>query len=243
MFHPVTQLISLWVGPGPLLPCTPDDYIGTKPNMKPTKNITLALGFLAASVSYAQTPADNHANYGLLGHRYTELNLGLQDIKHSQDHGYSVGAAANNPLIPGVLDAGASYSYSWIRGPFKGHANTIGAYATAYAPFNGVKPFAGAGLGYQWSSFGFSANDDEAIWGMTAGVEIPVARGTTLTPRINYADDFEGSRNSSEAWTFQVEANYWYNARSAVFGSIGKTDVRHSSGVSWNYEVGLRARF
>lgn len=243
MFHLVTQLISLSAGRRALLTCTPDYYIGTKPNMKLTKNITLALGLVAAGVSYAQTPADLNTNYGLLGHRYTEFNLGLQDVKHSQDHGYSVGALANNPLIPGVLDAGASYSYSWIRGPFKGHANTIGAYTTAYAPFKGVKPFAGAGLGYQWSSFAFGANDDYGLWGLTAGVEIPAGEGVTITPRINYADDFESSRNSSQVWTYQVEANYWFNAKSAVFGSIGKSDVQRSSLDSWNYEIGLRARF
>jgi hypothetical protein len=207
--------------------------------MNLTKNITLALGLVAAGVSFAQTtPAG--AGLGLLGNRYTELSVGLQDIKHLSDHGFSVGALANNPLIPGVLDAGASYSYSWIRGPFKGHANTIGGYAIAYAPFNGVKPFAGAGLGYQWTSFGRS--DEQGLWGLTAGVEIP-AGNVTITPRINYADDFESSRNSSQAWTYQVEANYWFNAKSAVFGSIGKTDVRRTSLDSWNYEVGLRARF
>lgn len=213
--------------------------------MNLTKNITLALGLLAAGVSYAQTTAASipasTTGGGLLGHRYTELNVGLQDIKHLSDHGYSVGAGANNPLIPGVLDAGASYSYSWIRGAFRGHANTIGAYTTAYTVLNGVKPFAGAALGYQWNSFGPGV-DDQALWGLTTGVEIP-AGAFTITPRISYADDFESSRKSSQAWTYQVEANYWYSPTSAVFASIGKTDVRRSSFDSWNYEVGLRARF
>ena len=209
--------------------------------MNLTKNITLALGLLTAVASHAQTTPASTAGSGLLGHRYTELNVGLQDIKHLSNHGYSVGAAANNPIIPGVLDAGALYSYSWIRGAVRGHANTIGAYATAYTVLNGVKPFAGAALGYQWNSFGPGV-DDQTLWGLTAGVEIP-AGVVTITPRISYADDFEGSRNSSQAWTYQVEANYWYNSTSAVFASIGKTDVRRSSFDSWNYEVGLRARF
>jgi hypothetical protein len=209
--------------------------------MNLTKNIIAAASLLAAGLSYAQTPP-GATGLGLLGHRYTELSVGLQDIRHLSDHGYSVGASANNPLIPGVLDAGASYSYSWIRGPFKGHANTVGGYATAYTVLNGVKPFAGAGLGYQWTSFGFGASDDDAVWGLTAGVEIP-AGAITITPRIVYADDFKSSRTSTQAWTFQAEANYWFNATSAVFGSVGKTDVRGTSLDSWNYELGLRARF
>ena len=209
--------------------------------MNLTKNITLALGLLSAVACHAQSsPAGNS---GLLGLRYTELNAGLQNISHVSEHGYSVGALANNPLIPGVLDAGASYSYSWIRGPFKGHANTVGAYTNVYVPFNGVKPFAGAGLGYQWSSFSFGANDDMAIWGLTAGVEIPAGPGLTFTPRVNYSDDFEGNRNSTEVWTFQVEGNYWFNASHAAFASVGKSDVRRSRLDSWNYEIGLRARF
>ena len=211
--------------------------------MNLTKNITLAFGLIAAAVSHAQTTPAGTSGLGLLGNRYTELSVGLQDIKHLSDHGYSVGASANNPLIPGVLDAGGSYSYSWIRGPFRGHANTVSGYTTAYAPFNGVKPFAGAALGYQWSSFGSGGSDDQALWGLTAGVEIPAGPGVTITPRINYADDFESTRNSSQAWTFQVEANYWFSASSAVFGSVGKTDVRRSTFDSWNYEIGLRARF
>lgn len=209
--------------------------------MKLNQTFTLALGLLAAAVSYAQTPADGRFGEGLLGTRFTELSLGLQDIRHSADHGYSVGALANNPIVAGVLDAGASYSYSWMRGPFKGHANTIGAYANAYTRHNGVKPFLGAGLGHQWTTTRF-ASDKQALWGLTTGVEIP-AGAVTVTPRISYADDFEGSRNSSQAWTFAVEANYWFNKTSAVFGSLGKSDVRRSPFDSWNYEVGLRARF
>jgi hypothetical protein len=212
--------------------------------MNLNKNILLALGLLAASASHAQiTPADATATgYGLLGHRYTELNTGLRDITHVSEHGYHVGAAANNPLIPGVLDAGASYSYSWIRGAFRGHANTIGAYTTAYTVFKSVKPFVNAGLGYEWNSFGFGTSDDRTLWGLAAGLEIP-AGAVIITPRVSYTDDFEGSRTSIEAWTLQVEGNYWYSATQAVFASIGKTDIRRGPNDAWNYEIGLRARF
>jgi hypothetical protein len=208
--------------------------------MKLTKKITLALGVLAVgSASYAQAPAVT--SNGLIGTQYTEFSFEVHDVKHVSNNAYSLGVAANTPLIPGKLDGGATYSYSWMRGPFKGHANTIGGYSNAYTVLNGVKPFAGVGLGYQWTSGRF-VSDDQALWGATAGVEIP-AGVVTITPRINYADDFEGSRKSSQEWTFQVEANYWVNKMTAVFGSIGKTDVRHSSFDSWNYQVGLRARF
>jgi len=209
--------------------------------MKLTTKTILALGILAGGVSFAQTPADARLGNGLLGERYSEFNFGVQDIKHVSNHGYDVGASANNPLLAGVLDAGASYSYSWIRGAFNGHANTIGAYATAYTALQGVKPFVSSALGYQWVSSRFGS-DEQTLWGLSTGVEIP-AGVATITPRISYADDFEGSRASSQQWTFAVEANYWFNKRSSVFGSIGKSDILHSSLSSWNYEIGLRSRF
>lgn len=209
--------------------------------MKTTNKITLALGLLTAAASNAQTTTTT-APGGVLGQQYTEVSFGLGDVKHISTHGYSLNASANTPLIPGKLDAGGTYSYSWIGGPFRGHANTVGGYATAYAPLQGVKPFLGAALGYQWTSARFNGGEEQALWGATAGLEIPMGV-ITLTPRINYADDFEGSRTSSQAWTIAVEANYWVNKTTAIFASIGKTDVRHSRFDSRNYEVGLRARF
>ena len=209
--------------------------------MKLTKKITLTISVLAASLGYAQSPAESRFGQGLLGERYSELGFGLDDIRHVSNHGYSVEASANNPLIRGLLDAGATYSYSWIRGAFRGHANTVGAYATAYSRFEGVKPFLSTALGYQWTSARFGS-DEQTLWGLATGVEIPVG-AVTVTPRISYADDFEGTQNSSQAWTVQTEVNYWVNRTTALFGSIGKTDVRRSSIDSWNYQFGLRARF
>jgi hypothetical protein len=95
---------------------------------------------------------------------------------------------------------------------------------------------------YQTTLCRHGAGNDEAIWGAAAGLEIPAGR-VTVTPRISYADDFEGPSRSSQAWTASVEANYWYSPMSAVYTSIGRTDVRRSPYDSWNWEIGLRARF
>ena len=205
--------------------------------MNLTRNITLALGLMVGSVSFAQTTTANGIGLGLLGHRYTELILGLQDINDVSDAGFIAGASANNPLVPGMLDAGATFTYNYVPGPDDGHANTLSGYAIAYAPLKGFKPFAGARLGYQWTSFG--SGDEQGLWGFIVGAEIP-ARHVTITPKVTYSDGFENSR---EVWTYQVEANYWFNETGAVFGSIGRTDIRGSSFDSWNYQAGMRARF
>src|SRR5688572_29615799 len=104
--------------------------------MNLTRNITLALGLVVGSVSFAQTTTagNDNAALGLLGHRYTELILGLQDYSDVSDAVFIAGASANNPLIPGMLDAGASFTYNYVPGPTEatdGNANTISGYAIA----------------------------------------------------------------------------------------------------------------
>ena len=74
------------------------------------------------------------------------------------------------------------------------------------------------------------------------GVEIP-AGIVTITPRISYTGDFHSASRTNRSWTRSVKANYWYSQASAIYTSIGRTDVRHSSYDSWNWEIGLRARF
>jgi hypothetical protein len=209
--------------------------------MKLTQKITLALGLLAAGTSMAQTASGSST--GLLGQRYVELGLGKQNISHVSPNLYSVGGGVNLPLVPAMIDAGASYDYSWIHGArLSGHASTFGGYATWYTALSGVKPFVSAGLGWEWSTTRGFGSDNQGLWGLAAGVEVPVG-ALTLTPRISYGDDFEGSRNSSQQWTYAAEANYWINGQTGVFGSIGFTDVRASSLESWNYRAGVRVKF
>lgn len=215
--------------------------------MKLNQKITLTLGLLAAgTVGYAQpssAPAvAPTAPSGLLGQQYTEVSFGLQDIKGVDAYGQTLFVGANTPYLPGKLDAGGGYSYSWIGGANNGHANTVTGYARAYAPMKGVKPFVTAGLGWAWTNTRFGGSVDKGLWGSAVGVEIPV--GTlTVTPKINYGDDFEGSKTSVQAWTYSVEANCWLNSRTAVFASIGYVDVNHSSTESWSYVIGLRGKF
>jgi hypothetical protein len=104
-----------------------------------------------------------------------------------------------------------------------------------------VKPFLSTALGYQWTSTRSAATSRRSGASPPAWKFPPAP--SRITPRISYADDFENTRNSSQAWTVQTEVNYWVEPDDGVFGSIGHSDVRRSPIDSWNYQFGLRARF
>jgi len=206
--------------------------------MNPTKKITLALGLVVAGASFAQTASTTAPAIGVLGQSYSEFSYGVTDITRVSKDQQNLGVAANVPVTP-HLDLGASYGYSWLRGI--GHTNDVAAGATAYTAWNGVKPFVGAGLGYEWDRYGTS-RDDSATWGLAAGVEIPVSV-VSITPQVVYADDFHGRANSAQQWTYGVEGNYWITKTAAVFGDVGYVDVHGTSDHAWQYTVGARFRF
>src|SRR4051812_17166425 len=204
--------------------------------MNLTKKMILVLSALVATgASYAQTTTSEAAPVGLLGQSYSEVHFGASDIKNCSKNQYGLGVAANVPVTP-YLDLGAGYDYGWVSGV--GHFNGVTGGATVYKAFNGVKPFAGAALGYQWTRWGgVNGKDNQTVWGLAAGVEIP-AGAVTITPRIVFADDFESPRNSSQQTTYEVEANYWATKTVGVFASVGYTEVNHSNNDAWNYGVG-----
>jgi len=209
--------------------------------MKLTKKITLALGLLAvAGTGFAQQSATSGVKNGVLGQSYTELSFGTQDIKHLSTNGYGLGASQSTPVTANV-DVAGGYSYNWIKGNIRAHSNTLNGVATAFTTWNGVKPYASAGLGYQWES-GRGFHDNYGLWGAAVGVEIPVCAEATVTPSINYVDDFRGARQSTQQTTFGVEANYWFSKDAAAFAGLGYSDVRRSSFDSWNYTIGLRIK-
>lgn len=205
-----------------------------------TRKLLLAFGLAASlATSHAQLSAGSPP-VGVLSHSYTEVSVGAQDIRHFSANFYDATLGGNLPVAPGV-DVGGSYSYGWIRGSLPGHSNTLNAYTTAYLPMRGAKPFASVALGYQWTHF-TGSRDSEAFWGAAVGVEIPVGL-VSITPRVAYVDDFHDSMNSSQQTTYEVEANCWLTQRSALFATVGKTDLHDSVFDSWNYRVGVRIKF
>ena len=215
--------------------------------MKLNQKITLTLCLLAGGgVGYAQNSTAVSplppTSYGLLGQQYTEISFGVEDVNGVDAYGQTASVTANTPHVAEHVDAGASYAYSWTGGVNTGHANTIGIYGRSYRPMKGVKPFLSAGLGWTWTNTTLGGSDNRGLWGGSFGLEIPLGK-FAVTPRITYADDFEGSSKSRQAWAWAVEANYWLSRGTGLFASVGYVDVCNSSNETWTYVLGLRGRF
>jgi len=208
--------------------------------MNLTKKMTLALGLLAGSTSFAQT--ENTTSNGLLGQQFAEFNFTFIETDSISKLSYEPGVSFNLPLIANQVDVGGGYSYSRIRGPIKGHANSLNTYAVGYFKAEGVKPFVAASLSHSWTSLSFGPSGNLSNWAVSAGVEIPVG-AFTFTPSLAYSDDFKNGFGEGDAWTFRGEGNYWLNRRNAVFAAIAKTNLHRNPIDVWTYEVGVRVRF
>ncbi len=209
--------------------------------MKLSKKMTLALGLLVAGAIHAQTAAPSSTTStgsGLLGQRYAESGLGAHDLKFLSDDAYGLSVGANLPVVPALLDAGASYTYNWISGPTRSHSNDFVGSVTAYTALNGLKPFSGVALGWHTSGFGV---DNQAMWRATVGLEVP-AGDLTFTPRVTYTDDFQVTSASRQQWSWALEGNYQVNPKAGLFASFGHSEERHSPARSWDYRVGVRIK-
>ncbi len=238
MFRLLTQFFSLLILGNELR--TPSRIrSGLKPTMNLTKKMILALGLLAGSTSFAQT--ENTSN-GLLGQQFAEFNFTFIETDSISKLSYEPGVSFNLPLIANQVDVGGGYSYSRIRGPINGHANSLNTYAVGYFTAEGVKPFVAASLSHSWTSLSFGPSGNLSSWAVAAGVEIPFGV-VTFTPSLAYSDDFKNGFGEGDAWTFRGEGNYWLNRRNAVFAAIAKTDLHRNPIDVWTYEVGVRVRF
>jgi hypothetical protein len=174
-----------------------------------------------AAIGTVQTPA-SAATSGLLGQKYLETDFTLQPVN-------------------AYLDVGAAYSYGWLSRSISAHTNTLGATATGYFSFAGMKPFLSAGLGEQWVHTQFGSSDF-GVWGVGAGVEIP-SKVFTVTPSISYTDDLQRSTLSSQQFTFGVELSRWVTKTTSAYAAVSYSDISHINYDAWNYSVGLRVKF
>lgn len=197
---------------------------------------------VSASAQQATTSAASGSSNGLLGQRYVDVGLAVTDFRNSTlDNGYSGSVAVNLPLTVN-LDAAFGYGYERITDKslgfeIKGTGHTIAARLAAYTQFAGVKPFADAVLGYSWveaSALGIKVDEDDGIYALGAGVEIPFEPSMTLTARVGFSDSFDG--DTSGAWTLSLGLDRWFTNK---FGAGIGVAFQEDEAVTF----GLSARF
>ena len=206
--------------------------------MNLTKKITLALGLLVAGTSFAQETSSN----GLLGQRYAEFNFSFIETDNVSKLSYEPGLRVNLPLIANQVDVGATYDYARLRGPLRGHANSLSTYAVGYMALDGAKPFLGAALSHTWTRLPLGLSDNSYGWSIVGGFEVPVGP-VTLTPTITYSDDFDNGFGQGDVWTYRLEGNYWLTRQAALFAGVAKVDLHREAVNIWTYDIGLRFRF
>jgi hypothetical protein len=209
--------------------------------MKTSIRIPLVgVALIAAVIGRAQTLPPDRAPTGVLGNDYAELSFGVQDFKHLGPDFHDVWFAGNaSPLAH--VDFRGGCGFGWIGGDLQGHAVTFAGAATMHARWRGVTPFAGVDLGYEWLDM--PGADNAWLWGAHLGVEVPAGRFLTFTPRLAYADDFRSAARSAPQWTGSAELNCWLTRSTALFATLGYTDVRRSPFDSWHGRLGLRWAF
>jgi opacity protein-like surface antigen len=195
-----------------------------------------------ASSSFAQTtvpatePAPVARPSGLLGQNYAALSYGFLDLDDSGVDANSVSLGFNQAIRDG-LDSMLEYDYTRtdriLGSRLTQHSVLIGA--RAFTNYNGIKPYAEAGVGWVWQKFG-GASDNSFAWGAGVGAEFELAPAFTLTPFVRYTDITEGSNN--DAWEYGLKTNYWLTEKLALSGGISRDDDSNML-----YRVGVNFRY
>src|SRR5258708_26994070 len=97
-----------------------------------------------------------------------------------------------------------------------------------------VKPFLGGLIGYQWqresyhftnTAFNFSERDNFGVWGLRAGVEMPVG-SFAITPAVSYSDTMVSK--SDHAYHYSVEAHHWFTEKVGGYANLAYNDLQHA---------------
>lgn len=214
-------------------------------NLLSRAGLLLALAFITAATSRAQLAAAGLPGQRALGHRYVDVSAGVvaPDVAGIDRNGALVSLGVNLPVSANV-DFGLSYAWGTVRPPAGRITDyTLLVSAVVHSGGEGVKPFLGAQFGYERMKLrvgSLKVADDRGVWGLAAGVEIPVGR-VTLTPSLTYADAASGE--SDAALHTSVQAGLWFTPRVGGYVDATFSSFRDAGGDSWSYRAGLRLKF
>lgn len=199
----------------------------------------VALGLAAparAQTTVAPEPAPVTRSSGLLGQTYAGLSYAFVDLDDSGVDA-SRSTLSFNQAVRDGLDSTLDYEYARtdriLGSRLTQHSLLIGA--RAFTNYNGIKPYAEAGIGWAWQKFA-GASDNSFAWAASVGAEFELAPAFTVAPFVRYTDLAKGSNN--DAWEFGAKANYWLNEKWSVLGALSRDDDSNMS-----YRLGVNFRY
>ena len=193
------------------------------------KSNTRILKFLAAAAIAASTVSVASAA-GLLGQRYAAgtFDWVLWDNDELPggdiDDGKGISLTLNQPLSSNV-DLSVDYSYLDTGGSvdfgegdiydFDASSQALTFNGTFYMPANGFKPFIKVGAGWAWSKID-GDTDNDAVYQIVPGVEIPAGQKASLTLFAAWQDYFDNEDGDDGAWDFGALAEFEVSAKWSV---------------------------
>lgn len=213
------------------------------------KSNTRILKFVAlAALAAGSVPAASAA--GLLGQRYAAATFdwvlwdNVADTKIDDGHGITLGL--NQPLSQNVdltlsysyLDAGARVDFGEGGvAEFDISSQSLLFGGTFYMPAGGVKPFIAVNAGWAGTKAAGST-DNDAVYQIVPGVEIPAGDKASLTLFAAWNDYFDNEDEDDGAWNFGALAEFQVNSQWSL---LAKTSVDDDS--NWGISAGALVRF
>ncbi|MBA3848462.1 MAG: hypothetical protein C0502_00520 [Opitutus sp.] len=199
-------------------------------------SLGLAASAFAQTTAPAAEPAPAERGAGLLGQNYASLSYGFIDLDGTGVDADSFTLGFNRNVRDG-LDAFLEYDYTQTDRVFGSRLrqHSLLAGARVFTNYQGIKPYAEAGVGWVWQEFG-NNREDSFGWGAGVGAEIELSPVVAVTPFVRYTDLTEGSGNGT--WDFGVKANVRLTDKFTVLGSVSRDDDQNME-----YRVGVNFRY
>lgn len=198
----------------------------------------------AAALVAASIPGASAA--GLVGQRYAAATFDwVFPDENAVDDGRGFTLALNQPLTQ-AIDLSLSYSYMDTGadvdlGEGTGHVDASGQnllFGGAYHLQAGtVKPFISVGAGWMRTNVA-GETDNDAIYQIAPGVEVPAGEKASLTLFAAWNDYFDNEPEDDGYWNFGAIAEFEINPKWSV---LVRTTIDDDS--NWGLSAGALVRF
>ena len=176
-------------------------------------------------------------SHGLLGQTYASLGYNYSRLDSSSVNANGLEFAMNQGVRTG-LDTLLEYTGTRTDDTGVGRLTEqiLDLGARAYTNYNGIKPYAEAGVGWTWLNAPLGLSDNSFVWFAGVGAEFQATSELTITPLVRYSD--ATSYHSGGTWDYGVKANYWLTEKLGLTAKITRNDSQDMT-----YGVGINFHF